>query len=1258
MALPKPTIHEVDFCAQMADAINQIVRQDPVSYPFHDARVEGFGSGDARRKRKDLRLFDRGGKLSLCGEVKLPGTREGRSALDNKLMADAGQKADDAQVQYFFTWNVNEFALWDRSLWDRPWFERRVRLWNLPRTMADPQDVAREDNLQFIKTHFLPGLLRDLADIISGRLRDWSMPPDDVFIRSLESHLDWPVQLAAAYILRRADKERGKEFDHRVQAWMSQQDWTYIRTPHEEWVKLVDNMAKTLAYVWANRLIFYKALRARFSDLPALELRPSVKQPADALAAFGALFRRAVERSGDYEPLLMPDASDWATELVFHPDNALDAWRGLLRGIEPVDFREVPSDVVGRIFQKLIGPDERHRYGQHFTGDDAVDLINSFCIRGGGDAVLDPACGSGSFLVRAYYRKRHLDAARPHLDLIGDLFGCDISLYPAHLATLNLAAREINEEANYPRIARRNFFDFAAGEPFCELPDESGGRRPVPLPPLDAVVGNPPYVRHEKMTKDDKARFGKLCADAWPNLKLTGRSDLHCYFWPTAASLLKDDGYFGFLTSSSWMDVEYGFALQGWMLRHFRLLAVMESAAEPWFTDARVKTCAAILQRCDNEAARMANRVRFVRFSAKLADVIGVPSGKDEEARQAAVEALRDRILQADADYQDDHLRIIVKSQGDLWADGVRAGRILSSAAVSEAAADDEDGEGAEERDEGAFAPDGLGFEAETYRAGKWGRYVRAPDVYFDVMRRYGDKFVAVGEIATVRYGVKTGCDAFFTPMDVTAEWLGRHPTDRAFREHSGGAPRKEAASGKLRIVQAGDGSVHPVEAQFVVPEVHSLMRVHRPVIRAKEVNRVVLLVGDSMDDLKKKTPWVWRYLQYGASATFPSRKSKPVPVPKRSFISKRLVWYDLTDQIKPGVAFWPKCQQYRHLIVSNPDGLIANCRLYDVAIRTVGINPAVLAAILNSTLVALWRNFYGRYTGTEGAMETMVVDALMTDIPNPALASTRIADRLCDALDSMCNRTIGNLLEEPLMDCHTPERARALASGPLVLSDELRREDRRELDDAVLEMLGVGNPAERRTLLGRLYEATARHFRDIRVVEIEKMQQRAKSENRRFSVHDLAADIWDAAGPEEVTRLAEWVSRNPDSDTGVIIPEARPAVMRGNPLYGDAAVYFGRKKPTRVDCGSAGQAKLLELLANLGVSGEVHMPSTDEACAEMQKQIEERLRAARDRFEELAASRTGDENVRRQLLEVLERWFVVGRDEKGRAALTGPEPE
>lgn len=1247
MTATQLTIHEVDFCSQIASEANILIRQNPTAYPFREARVEGYGVGKGRRKRKDLRFFGANGKLLLCGEVKLPGTPEGRSPFDDKLCQDAEAKASNAEVRYFFTWNVNEFVIFDKKLWDRPLLEKRVRVWRLGRYLANPAAVAREDNLSFIKTHFLPGLLRDLADVLSERRAEW-LPPDDIFIRSLESHLDWPVQLCSAYILQ--ETQQNKRFGLRVQRWMTDQDRTFVRTPHEEWAKAVDNMAKTLAYVWANRLIFYKALRARFPDLPRLELRSSVRTADDAVTALNHFLQGAVERSGDYEPLLMPQAADWATAIMFQPDYALDAWRGLLRGIESVDFREVSSDVVGRIFQKLIGPDERHRYGQHFTGDDPVDLINVFCIRAPNDTVFDPACGSGSFLVRAYYRKRHLDNSRPHLDLISELFGCDIALYPAHLATLNLAAREINDEANYPRVTRRNFFNLSPEKTFCRVPSPDGGQRSIMLPALNALVGNPPYVRQEKVDKKDKARFGEICSDSWPGLRLSGRSDLHCYFWPAAARLLKEDGYFGFLTSSSWMDVEYGFALQGWMLRHFRILAVMESAAEPWFEDARVKTCVAILQRCDDEAARMANRVRFVRFDRRLADIIGVtPTPDNEDTRQRALEALRDRILSATSDYQDQDLRIIVKAQRDLWADGVRAGAILGGAEGIEAPGEPEDGEGANEEGR-ADSPEATmarvrSETANVYRAGKWGRYVRAPDLYFDIMRRFGGRFVALGEVATIRRGITSGCDAFFMPKDITADLLARHNSDRDFRRHAGGAPRNDVQSGTLRIIQAGDGSVHPVEAQYLASELHSLMKVHRPVVRAADLDRVVLLVGEPMDKLKTKSPWVWRYLRYGLKATFASTKSKHVPVPERSTCAARDPWYDLTALVRPGAAFWPMAQQYRHIIAANRERLVCNHNLFDVGPANLSpLEVNALVAVLNSTLVGLFKTFYGRFAGTEGNLKTEVVDVNLLEVPDPRGVSADIAKRLHEALESMGRRDVGRLVEEQLMDCHTPERARRLAAGPLVLANELRQTDRRALDDAVLELLGVADPKERDRLIGCLYEATARHFRETRVVEIEKMEQRSKSGNKRFRVDDLAADIWDAAELDDATPLADWVGEQPESDSSEIILEERPAALSGDVMFSPNTVYFGKRRKSLIDCQSRGQAELVVRLANLGVTGEVRLPADLGPCLKVLDRVDRRVEAARARFKELTESRTGDERVQTQLMEVLERWFVVGR--------------
>jgi hypothetical protein len=284
-----------------------------------------------------------------------------------------------------------------------------------------------------------------------------------------------------------------------------------------------------------------------------------------------------------------------------------------------------------------------------------------------------------------------------------------------------------------------------------------------------------------------------------------------------------------------------------------------------------------------------------------------------------------------------------------------------------------------------------------------------------------------------------------------------------------------------------------------------------------------------------------------------------------------------------------------------------------------------------------------------------MVVDALMMEVPDVTGVPADVAKRLQDAFNRLCQRDSGDLIEEQLMDCHTPERARKLAAGPLVLANELKQPDRRDLDDAVLEMLGVSDPKERDELTGRLYEATARHFRDIRVVEIEKMEQRAKSDNKRFNVHDLAADIWDAAELEDATPLAEWVGKRPESDVLASIPEERPAVLLDNPLFPDHSVYFGKARTARLACQSRGQAELAVRLANMGVSGDVKMPAELAPAMKLLDRVNVRMGKATARFKELAESRTGDERVRQQLMEVLERWFVVGRE--GNAA-GGSAPE
>jgi len=96
---------------------------------------------------------------------------------------------------------------------------------------------------------------------------------------------------------------------------------------------------------------------------------------------------------------------------------------------------------------------------------------------------------------------------------------------------------------------------------------------------------------------------------------------LHVFFCGHAVNFLKPNRWLGFLTSSQWLDVEYGFPLQHFLLERFRIAAIIESRIEPWFVGARVQT-----------AATMAQLVRGVRIYGMNR---GLDAGRKDVCRSA-----------------------------------------------------------------------------------------------------------------------------------------------------------------------------------------------------------------------------------------------------------------------------------------------------------------------------------------------------------------------------------------------------------------------------------------------------------------------------------------------------------------------------------------------------------------------------------------------------------------------------------------------
>jgi len=426
-------------------------------------------------------------------------------------------------------------------------------------------------------------------------------------------------------------------------------------------------------------------------------------------------------------------------------------------------------------------------------------------------------------------------------------------------------------------------------------------------------------------------------------------------------------------------------------------------------------------------------------------------------------------------------------------------------------------------------------------------------------------------------------------------------------------------------------------------------MSIDRPVVTAAELDRVVLLVDKPLSELKGTL--VVHYLRFGEQAEFASAKSAAGPVPKRRTCAARDPWYDLTKLVKPGFALWPKATQYRHVAVYNPGRVVSNCRLYDIGEKNgVALEPESLTAILNSTLVALWRHFYGRYTGNEGSLDTMTIDFALLEVPDPRFATDALSARLTHAFRALSQRSLGRMVEEQLMDCHSPQKAAAIAAGQIVLPEELRRHDRHELDDAVFELLGVSDPAHRRDLVDRLYGATAAHFREIRVVEIQKMEQRAKSRSRRFSSEELASDAWDAVYYKDGPSIADWIANRPADKIPITIPlEGAPRLVDASAMFDREIVFFGKDRHAqRVVCSCRGQAELVARLAELGFRGKVSVCGTEESCRKTMAELEAQLQAAVREFETIASERVADDRKRAEIVALLMRWRIHGKPRSG----------
>ena len=330
--------------------------------------------------------------------------------------------------------------------------------------------------------------------------------------------------------------------------------------------------------------------------------------------------------------------------------------------MSPYEFSVISVEIIGNAYEQFLGktitigknhsakielkPEVRKAGGVYYTPEYIVDYIVENTV---GEAIkgkkpeeianikiLDPACGSGSFLLGAYkyllnyhieYYNKIKDRAKfkgSKEDVIkenGDLtiwikkqilrnniFGVDIDSNAVEVTKLSLLMKCLEGESPASIQNNQDLFNERAlpslednikcgnsliGNDFYEshldLDDDtlykincfdwnSKFRDIMKAGGFDVVIGNPPYVQIQGMEKELKEGYKEA---NYKNYISTG--DIYQLFFEKGLDVLKAGGIVGMITSNKWMRAGYGAVTRDYFYRNANVWSSFVNIEEEGF---------------------------------------------------------------------------------------------------------------------------------------------------------------------------------------------------------------------------------------------------------------------------------------------------------------------------------------------------------------------------------------------------------------------------------------------------------------------------------------------------------------------------------------------------------------------------------------------------------------------------------------------------------------------------------------------------
>lgn len=179
------------------------------------------------------------------------------------------------------------------------------------------------------------------------------------------------------------------------------------------------------------------------------------------------------------------------------------------------DFSIIPIEFISNVYELFIGKDNQEKEGAYYTPLFLVDYILKETVEkklsannGYACKVLDPACGSGIFLVETLRKiiEKYIDTgvdaqSNAFKEAIKDLakqniYGIDkdssavqVAIFSIYLTLLDYLEPPVIEEFKFPYLLHSNFFESDFFDKEAEFNSKLGKIK------FDYILGNPPWMR-------------------------------------------------------------------------------------------------------------------------------------------------------------------------------------------------------------------------------------------------------------------------------------------------------------------------------------------------------------------------------------------------------------------------------------------------------------------------------------------------------------------------------------------------------------------------------------------------------------------------------------------------------------------------------------------------------------------------------------------------------------------------------------------